>query len=76
MKAAEDPEANLPGRVAEIVVVLNSIASNIQAQSDVNNAITRRLLEQSKQIEQFEESLRVLVATGPTGPADSSVSWQ
>lgn len=67
VKAAEDPGANLPGRVAEIVVVLNSFASNIQAQSDVNNAITRRLLEQCKQIEQFEERLRVLVAAGALG---------
>ncbi len=67
VKPAEEQQPDLRGRVAEMVAVLNSMVTNIQGQSAVNEAVARRLLEQTQQIKQFEERLRVLVAAGALG---------
>jgi FkbM family methyltransferase len=56
-------------RVSELVSVTNSIISNIQGQSDVNEALTKRVLALEGRISQLETRLRSPAAAAPSAPA-------
>jgi FkbM family methyltransferase len=61
--------ADVPNRVAELVAVTNSIITNIQGQSDVNEALTKRLLSLEDRISQLEARVRSQPQTSPPAPA-------
>src|ERR1700739_2795486 len=61
--------SDLGQRVAELVSVTNSIISNIQGQSDVNEALTKRVLALEGRIAQLENRMR---APAPPLPAPAS----
>lgn len=65
--APEAAQQDIPRQIAEIASVLNSIFTNIKGQSDVNEVMARRLLEQSQEIKQLEKRLQVLSASGGLG---------
>jgi FkbM family methyltransferase len=54
--------ADIPNHVAELVAVTNSIITNIQGQSDVNEALTKRLLALEQRISQLEARMRAPAA--------------
>jgi hypothetical protein len=56
---------DLANHVAELVAVTNSIITNIQGQSDVNEALTKRLLSLEDRISQLESKMRVAAAPAP-----------
>jgi len=55
---------DLSRNVAELVTVTNSIITNIQGQSDVNEALTKRLLALEDRISQMETRIRTAAAAG------------
>jgi len=50
--------ADISTHIAELAAVTNSILTNIQGQSDVNEALTRRLLSLEARISQMESKMR------------------
>jgi FkbM family methyltransferase len=56
---------DLANHVAELVAATNSIITNIQGQSDVNEALTKRLLSMENRIAQLETRLRAAGAAAP-----------
>jgi FkbM family methyltransferase len=60
---------DLVQRVAELVSVTNSIISNIQGQSEVNEALTKRVLALEGRIAQIETRLRSAPVPSPSAAA-------
>jgi FkbM family methyltransferase len=65
--------AEIVQRVAELVSVTNSILSNIQGQSDVNEALTKRVLALEGRIVQLESRMRA-PAPPPSAPASAAAA--
>jgi len=67
---------DIANHVAELVAVTNSIITNITGQSDVNEALTKRLLSLEERISQLEAMARAIapaaIATQPS-PAVSRI---
>jgi FkbM family methyltransferase len=59
---------DLVQRVGELVSVTNSIISNIQGQSDVNEALTKRVLALEGRLSQLETRMRAAPAAVPAPP--------
>jgi FkbM family methyltransferase len=63
---------DLSNHVAELVSVTNSIITNIQVQSDVNEALTKRLLALEDRICKLEATMRT---AAPGAPAASAATF-
>jgi FkbM family methyltransferase len=60
-------------RVSELVAVTNTVITNIQGQSDVNEALTKRLLSLENRIVQLETKMRVAANPAAAPPAATAV---